>query len=414
MSSRDQSGASVWFDQSRLLEIKKNTNQKGAVEPYGELFDDLLYPKDDLKMRSVASTFDSARNAVNHSDCAGAVWPVQMEMSSIRRRCFVWETSALAPANAARAISAACERRLTKPWNALSTSPKALLIMLFLILCLKPDGALANCMSFREFAVDNCSTACPTLDRSRSDIPMAVCKERVADDGGGINYACVCLNFPATAIVPTMRYYPKVEGNVTRCAASWATNPVLYTFIAVVGCALSLYSAAHFLYIVALSGICCCEPSTCTRINVAALAWAVSALIWAVTPLLRIVTQGEVPSWFALGFDVIVVLMHTSTSIATVLFYISISRMVYPGKDKARWRRCIEVSFWVLAAGGPLTYIVLMFIPLISQNPIVVGISITIFGMVGFVWLVLLTLYSNVFMFFAHKTMRQVRFLLAL
>ena len=127
------------------------------------------------------------------------------------------------------------------------------------------SGSAQLCASSREFAVDNC-TACPTLDHARGDIKMAVCEKRVAGTGGGIAYACVCQNFP-DASAPPLVYYPHVEGNVTRCASSWAMVPQLNTALVVVQSCVQLYAATHLIYIVVRSGMCSCKQHGCTKLD---------------------------------------------------------------------------------------------------------------------------------------------------
>ena len=124
------------------------------------------------------------------------------------------------------------------------------------------SGSAQLCASSREFAVDNC-TACPTLDHTRGDVRMAVCEERAAGIGVGKAYACVCLNFPDRA--PALVYYPHVEGNVTRCASSWATAPQLNTALVVVCVCVQLYAATHLMYIVVLSGMFSCKQPRYTK-----------------------------------------------------------------------------------------------------------------------------------------------------
>lgn len=164
------------------------------------------------------------------------------------------------------------------------------LLRLFGSLC----AASANlCAASREFDVDNC-TACPTFDHTRDNVQMAVCEERGVDTEGTMIYACVCGNFPASSfLVHGLLYYPQIEGNVTRCAASWATAPVLYTCLSVVGAGVILYAVSHLFYIVLLSTTCCGNSTGCKKVNVSAFFFIVAGLFWTCIPLWRIITRRD-------------------------------------------------------------------------------------------------------------------------
>ena len=199
------------------------------------------------------------------------------------------------------------------------------------------SGSAQLCASSREFAVDNC-TACPTLDQTRGDIKMAVCEKRAAGTGGGIAYACVCLNFP-DATSPPLVYYPHVEGNVTRCASSWETAPQLYTALLVLCACPPLYGAAHLMYIVVLSGMCSCKQQGCTKLNASALLMCMVALCWLSIFLWTIAAQGEGDignAW--VGFQFVWIPLQIFVDVSLVLLYTSICDMVFSGDDVAGWR----------------------------------------------------------------------------
>ena len=129
------------------------------------------------------------------------------------------------------------------------------------------SASTQQCVSSREFAVDNC-TACPTIDRTRGNIQMAVCEERAANK----SFACVCGNFPTKYWTPLLRYYTHVKGNVKVCANWWETAPHVHTAVTVPCLGVLLYAAAHCFYIVARSEMFSCKHRKCTKLNVAAFA----------------------------------------------------------------------------------------------------------------------------------------------
>lgn len=294
--------------------------------------------------------------------------------------------------------------------------------MLVIILFLKSVATLARCNSFRQFSVPNC-TACPHLDRSRNDIPMASCSE-LTTDTGSVRSVCTCANFPTETTIPAMRYYPKVELNVTRCSASWATSPGLYTVVYVLAFVLNMYTAAHFFYIAAVSGLCCYEHN-CTRFNGAAWIMAVSCLFNSATPFLRIVTQGEVASrsLFALVFDFIVAGQNCTTAFALTFFTTSISHMVYSGEDKSRRRWWIDVSFYCLTMAGCITYIS-HFVSLLvtfqqnihdqtltTQQGKRTTVNVAVLSLFYQLFVLVIAMYTCVFMCCAHQSMRKVSLL---
>ena len=138
------------------------------------------------------------------------------------------------------------------------------------------SGSAQLCSSSREFAVDSC-TACPKLDHTRGGVEMAVCEKRATATGNGTAYACVCLDYPKIRFISPLIYYPQVEGNVTRCANSWATAPQLFTALFFVTACAQLYAATHLMYIVVFSGMC---SSGCTKMNSSALLICMAPLFW--------------------------------------------------------------------------------------------------------------------------------------
>ena len=161
----------------------------------------------------------------------------------------------------------------------------------FLILCFA-SGSAQLCASSREYAVDNCR-ACPTLDHTHGDVKMAVCEERAAGTGNGTAYACVCLKFPETGTAHPLVYYPRVEGNVTRCASSWATAPQLNTALVVISVCAQLYAATHTMYIAVFSGMFSCTQHKCTKINASALSLSIMSMCRLSMNLWTISAQGE-------------------------------------------------------------------------------------------------------------------------
>lgn len=279
-------------------------------------------------------------------------------------------------------------------------------------------SASAKLCSFaREFAVDNC-TACPTLDQTRGEIPMAICEKRAAGTGDGAMvyaYVCVCGNFPASGLVSALRYYPHNEGNGTRCKASWDTAPRLYTFLSVLSVGVMLYTAAHFFYISLLSRICCCSRHGCTKVNAAALSLGVAELFYLANPLWRIVTLGEIAiddsstaqhgGWLAYWFTGLVSCALFVQCLAQAFLYTSIFDVAYPGEDKTGLRCCANTSLWVLAGLTALSSL-FSIVPLIRGD---VG------GWTGELIALILTglngvqlLFSTVFIVRAHKTMHEV------
>ena len=245
------------------------------------------------------------------------------------------------------------------------------LFRLFLSLCV----ASANvCAAPREFAVDNC-TACPTFDHTRGNVQMAVCEERGVDAGGTMIYACVCGNFPASSfLVHGLLYYPQIEGNVTRCAASWATAPVLYTCLSVVGAGVILYAVSHLFYIVLLSTTCCGNSTGCKKVNVSAFFFIVAGLFWTCIPLWRIITQGEIAigagsnMWLAHGFDNMLLGGVISQTIGMVLLLSSLFDVAYNGDKRICCRSVLNTVFGCGMGTYALSYIFVAIVRVVRPD----------------------------------------------
>lgn len=260
------------------------------------------------------------------------------------------------------------------------------------------DGTLL-CSSWREFSVDNC-TACPALERTatRGNVTTAVCKERAADRAGGIAYTCVCGNFPSYGLISDLRFFPQKEGNVTRCASSWATVPGVVLGCSVLTTVVLLYVSAHLLYIVSISGICCCDRHACTKGNGTALSLIVSTLLFSVVPVWDIVSQGRLP--VNQGLSATMLVASCFRFMAQALFFPSIADVAYSEEDKANQRFCINVSFWCLAVAAMVPTLVLIhgdadWVGKIAEQCIYVFV---------FVQLV----YCNIFTAIAHRKILKV------
>ena len=259
-------------------------------------------------------------------------------------------------------------------------------------------GATLLCSSRREFSVDNC-TACPVLEQTatRGDVTTAVCEERAADRVNGTTYACVCGDFPTSGFFSDLRFYPQKEGNVTRCTSSWATVPGVVLGCSVLTTVVLLYVSAHLLYIVLISGICCCARQACTKVNGTALSFILSTLFFSVMPVWDIVSQGRFP--VNLGLSATALIGTCFRFIGMALFYPSIADVAYPEEDKAKQRCCINVSFWCLAGATMVpTLVLLLEVPLQFRK----FAEQCIYAFV-FVQLV----YSNIFTAIAHMKIRK-------
>ena len=255
------------------------------------------------------------------------------------------------------------------------------------------------CSSWREFPVKNC-TACLLFDQSttRDNVRMAVCKEQNAERADGMAYACVCGDFPTFGLISEMNFYPQKEGNVTRCTSSWATVPGVVLGCSVLTTVVLLYVSAHLLYIVLISGICCCARQACTKVNGTALSLILSTLFFSVMPVWDIVSQGRFP--VNQGLSVTALLGSCFRFIAQALFYPSIADVAYPEEDKAKQRCCINVSFWCLAGATMVpTLVLLLEVPLQFRK----FAEQCIYAFV-FVQLV----YCNIFTAIAHMKIRKV------
>ena len=288
---------------------------------------------------------------------------------------------------------------------------------LFLFLCLTPTAHA--CGSFREFAVANC-TACPTLDETRPGVQMAVCKDRVGDTGGEMAYTCACGNFPRS-IEPAIRYFPKVEGNVTKCAASWAEAPELFTALTAIYVVVMVYALAHIFYIIALSRIFCCKRVSCTKNNGSALLLGVGWFSHVALKVWRIAAQGEIAVGYsnayehaalAYGFSFLQTIYYVCLFLAIPFYITSICDMVCPGEEWAARRRIINGTLWCLATVTALSYVVL-FGALRRDAEGKRKDTAPIFGFVVTFSSILLFLVANVFMYLAYRSMREVRLLAA-
>merc|ERR1719174_1359809 len=184
---------------------------------------------------------------------------------------------------------------------------------------------------------------------------MAVCEKQAAGTGNGKAYACRCIDYPDYGSTLPLVYYPRVEGNVMRCASSWATAPQLYTALVVVcGCAM-LYAATHLMYIIVLSGMFSCKQPRCTKTSASALLYCMSRLCWISMFLWTIVAQGEVDignAW--LGYHFAWITNNISLDVGAALLYTSVADMVFGCADVAGWRHCINITFWTLTSGSVL------------------------------------------------------------
>ena len=266
---------------------------------------------------------------------------------------------------------------------------------LFLFLCLTPTAH--PCGYFREFAVANC-TACPTFDETRPGVQMAVCKDRVGDKGGEMAYTCVCGNFPRS-LEPALWYYPKAEGNVTKCAASWAEAPKLFTALTAIYVVVMVYALAHVFYIIALSRICCCKPGVCTKNSAAALLLGVGWLFHVALQVWRIAAQGEIAVGYSnayehaalvYGFSFLLTVYYVCLFLAIPFYITSICDMVCPGEEWAVRRRIINGTLWGIPIVTVLFYVIPFVVSLQSRGDIlslaarICGIGITFSSVVLF------------------------------
>ena len=261
------------------------------------------------------------------------------------------------------------------------------------------------CVSSREFAVDNCTAFCPTFDRNRDDIPMAVCEERATVTGNGTAYACVCLDYPVKAA--PLVYYPHMEGNETRCASSLATarSQLDMTLLDLLCVCSQLYAATHLMYIAVLSGMCSCTQHKCTTISASALLLCISCMFGTLIYLWSVAAQGKGVfrnAWLVYDF----VLLTASISLAAglVLLYTSVCDMVFGGDDEAGWRHWINITFWTLISGSVLLAAFAVIGSRTGADPSWINAAKDIGGVLA----TLTFLYSSVFMVVAHCKIHAV------
>lgn len=283
-----------------------------------------------------------------------------------------------------------------------------MLFLLFLIQWFTSTSAQL-CASSREFPVDNC-TACPKEDLTRGNIQMAQCNER--KDG----FTCECVDFPSTAMAPSLLYYPYADDkeNVTRCSTSWVQAPVGFTALTIVTACVLLYAIMHCFYIVARSVNCLNKRCGCTKGSAAALLFGMCSLSQLIKTLWTLVAQGEITLgkigasnyvWLAHSSDILIFCGAVTSDVGQVLLYTSICDMVYHGQEMARKRRCINISFWILAGTTTLMFGFFTFVPLTGVKIWTSkGMSRTM-PMAG---KVVQFMYSTLFVFKAHWKMNEV------
>ena len=95
------------------------------------------------------------------------------------------------------------------------------------------------------------------------------------------------------------------------------------------------------------------------------------------------------------------------------LYFTGMSDAVYNGEDKAVRRRCITTTFWAIGGTGILSFgYTLIMERLVGDdndgvNPLV-ALSTILSFILGMVSLVVLFLFSNIFVCVTHKKMRKV------
>ena len=257
----------------------------------------------------------------------------------------------------------------------------------------------------RKFAVDNC-TACPVLDKTRSDIPMATCTNssvRTSDRTANRSYACECRQFPVDVVTPTVHYYALNVGDEIRCRPRQEIAPHVITTFGVVAIGFGLYAATHAFYIVVRSEIWSCQR--CTTRNTAALMlglWMVDMIIqrvwWMCSKIVFTIRLG--PSYDALG-----VLLVLFSQLFVAMLVTSVYDTVYHHDDMAGRRYCARCFFYVLASVFTLSALLDV---MIKHLRIDMGLATLIIWGLQLGGFAITWLCFAVFGCLAHRTMRQV------
>ena len=252
--------------------------------------------------------------------------------------------------------------------------------------------------------MNNC-TACPTIDRTRGDIQMAVCEERAANK----SFACVCGNFPAETPYPLLRYYPHVEEHAKVCANFWETASHVHTAVTVPCVSVLLYAAAHFFYIVVRSEMCWYKRCKCTKIDASAFFGGTLSLCQLAVLLIfgvgNISGNSGADDYTRLNSSLLLFICCSILLmiLCLALFYTSIVDTVYSGEEMACMRRSISLSFWIPFIGSMLCYAVMF--GLIYADPTWMDPK---FSIVPSAVLSLTAVYAGVFMILAHRKMLKV------
>ena len=271
------------------------------------------------------------------------------------------------------------------------------------------------CACSREFAVDNC-TACPTVDETRGNITMAVCKDRAADNEAGVTYVCRCGNFPSGAVFPSVVYFPNNQGHVTRCTNSWPTAPQRYIACMSASAIVFLYLAIHAFYVAAVSGMCSCNQRRCTKHNTSALLLGISNLFYFIYILFTIVTQqydiaigsrssAEYYTAISGAYAVLQIGFAPAIGVSLALLATSMSDMVFHGEDMAGRRRCINIIFWTFIIAFMLSWLCAAFGFLVIPNVNVILVTLLLALTAALATII----GSFVLIIIAHRKMRKVR-----
>ena len=285
-----------------------------------------------------------------------------------------------------------------------------MLFLLFLIHWFTSTSAQL-CSSSREFGVNNC-TACPKNDTTRGNIMMAQCRSN--NRTGGMRFTCECVDFPSTAMLPSLVYYPVGDKENMSCSTSWVEAPVRFTALAVVTACVLLYAIVHCFYIVARSVNCFNKRCGCTKGSAAALLFGMCSLFQLIMTLWTIVAQGEITLgkigasnyvWLAHSSDILSFCSAVTSDLGQALLYTTISDMVYHSQEMAHTRRCINISFWILAGTTTLMFGFFTFVPLVGVNIWTSKFMSRTIPMTG---KLVQFMYSTLFVIKAHRKMNEV------